>query len=185
MADGEGIDPHRLGDVLQPDRPEIGDREVEPLLDLTVGVFGQAERARNRDALDPRGDIDAVAHKVAVALLDDVAEMDSDPEFDAPVRRKASVALGHAALHLDGAAHRIDHAAELNNCAVAGALDDSPVMHRDGGIYEVAAERSQPCQNPVLVGPREPRVADDVGHQDRRELPGLAHEDTSLPPRLA
>jgi two-component sensor histidine kinase len=30
-----------------------------------------------------RGDIDAVAHQVAVALLDNIAEMDADAELDA------------------------------------------------------------------------------------------------------
>ena len=57
---------------------EIGDREIEPRLHLPVGVLGEADRARRGDALQPRGDIDAVAHQVAVALLDDVAEMDAD-----------------------------------------------------------------------------------------------------------
>jgi len=40
----------------------------------------------------------------------------------------------HAVLHLDRAAHRIDHAAELNEAAIAGALDDAPAMRGDRGI---------------------------------------------------
>ncbi len=40
--------------------------------------------------------------------------MDADAELDATLGRKASIALDHAVLHLDGAAHGIDHAAELN-----------------------------------------------------------------------
>ena len=40
-----------------------------------------------------RGDIHAVAHKIAVALLDDVAQMNADPELDAALGRHASVAL--------------------------------------------------------------------------------------------
>ena len=43
------------------------------------------------------------------------------------------------------------------------------------GIDQVAAERPQPRQNPVLVGSGKPRIADDVGHQDRRELSSFAH----------
>ena len=71
-------------------------------------------RAGLGDTFQSRGDIDAVAHQVAVALLDHVAEMDADPELDAPLRREAGVALDHAVLHLDGAAHGVDHAAELD-----------------------------------------------------------------------
>jgi hypothetical protein len=78
-------------------------------------------------------------------------------------------------LDFNGEIHCVDDAAEFDNCAVACALDDPAVMHRDGRINKVASERPQPRQNPVLVGSRKPRIADDVGHQDRGELPSLAH----------
>ena len=84
-ADLKRIDPHRLGDVLELGRPEIGDREIEPPLHLPIGVFGQTDRARLGDAFQPRGDIDAVAHQVAVALLDHVAQMNADTKVDALV----------------------------------------------------------------------------------------------------
>ena len=174
-ADVKRIDPDRLGDVLELGRAEIADREIEPPLDLPIGVLGQADRPGLGDALQPRGDIDAVAHQVAVALLDHVAEMDADPKFDALVRRDPSVALDHRPLDFNGAVHRVDDAAELDDAAVAGALDDAPMVHGDGRIDQVAAQRPQPRQNPVLVGSGKPRIADDVGHQDRRELSSLAH----------
>ena len=180
-ADFERIDPDRLGDVLELGRAEIADREIEPPLDLPIGVLGQTDRARLGDALQPRGDIDAVAHQVAVALLDHVAEMDADPKFDALVRRDPSVALDHRPLDFNGAVHCVDDTAELDNAAVAGALDDAAVVHGDGRIDQVAAERPQPRQNPVLVGSGKPRIADHVGHQDRGQFSGLAHGAT--PPR--
>jgi hypothetical protein len=49
------------------------------------------------------------------------------------------------------------------------------MMDGDGRIDEIAAERPEPRQNPVLVGPGKPRIADDIGHQDRSELSSLAH----------
>ena len=113
---------------------------------------------------EPRGDIDAVAHQVAVGLLDHVAEMDADPKFDALVGRDLGVALDHRPLDFNGAVHRVDDTAELDDAAVAGALDDAAVVHGDGRIDQVAAERPQPRQNPVLVGSGKPRIADDVGH---------------------
>ena len=109
------------------------------------------------------------------ALLDDVAEMDADAEFDAALGRHAGVALDHAVLHFDRAAHGVDHAAELDEAAVAGALDDAPVMGGDGGIDQVAAQPPEPRQRAILVRAGEPAVADHVGDQDRRDLPGLAH----------
>ena len=103
LADFERIDADRLGDVLELGRAEVGDLQIKPSLDLPIGVLREADRAGLGDAFEPRGDIDAVAHQVAVALLDDVAEMDADAELDAPVGRHARVALGHAVLHFDRA----------------------------------------------------------------------------------
>ena len=154
---------------------EIADHEIEPRAHLPVGVLGKTDRAGLGDAFQPRGDIDAVAHEIAVALLDDVAQMHADAEFDAAIRRHARVALDHRVLNFDRAPHRIDDAAELDERAVAGALDDAPVMHGDGRIDEVAAQRAQPRERAILVGAGQPAEADDVGGQDRRELPCFGH----------
>ena len=51
LADVKRIDADRLGDVLEFGRAEIGDREIEPPLDLTIGVLGETDRAGRGDAL--------------------------------------------------------------------------------------------------------------------------------------
>jgi hypothetical protein len=89
----EGIDPDRLGDVLELGRTKIAHSDLEPSLDLTVSVLGKTYRTRLGDALQTRGDIDAVAHQVAVLFLDQVSEVKADPEFDAAVGRQACVTL--------------------------------------------------------------------------------------------
>ena len=96
--------------------------------------------------------------------------MDADPKFDALVGRDPGIALDHRPLDFNGAVHCVDDTPELDNCAIAGALDDAAVVHGDGRVDQVAAQRPEPRKNPVLVGPGKPRIADDVGHQDRREL---------------
>ena len=53
-------------------------------------------------------------------------------------------------------------------------------MHGDGRVDQVAAQRAQPRQGAILVRAREPGIADDIGGQYRRDLPGLAHR-ASLP----
>jgi hypothetical protein len=58
--------------------------------------------------------------------------------IDASFRRQTSIALDHAILHFDRATHGVDHAAELDDRAVAGALNDAPVMSVDRGIDQVA-----------------------------------------------
>ncbi len=175
LADLKRIDPHRFGNVFERRRAEIADLQIEPRLDLAIRILGKTDRPGLSHPLQPRGDVDAVAHEIAVALLDDIADMDADTEFDSPLGRHAGVALDEAGLHFDRAAHRVDHAAELDDASVAGALDDAAVMGGDRRVDEIAAEAPKARESPVLVGAGEPAVADDIGDQDRREFPGLAH----------
>src|SRR5208337_849897 len=98
--------------------------------------LGKTDRSRLGDAFEPRGDIDAVAHQVAVALLDHIADVDADPKDDLTVLGHSGVAFGHRVLHFDGKTHGGDCAAELDQRAVATALDDAAVMHRDHGVNE-------------------------------------------------
>ena len=78
--------------------PRSRDLQIEPPFHLPIGVLGKTDRAGFGDALEPRGDIDAVAHQVAVALLDDVAKVDADAKFDALVGRARSALRSTIAL---------------------------------------------------------------------------------------
>ena len=60
---------------------------------------------------------------------------------------------------------------------VAGPLDDAAVMRGDGGIDQIATQPPQSRQGAILVRAREPRVSDDVGDQDRSDLPEFGHSD--------
>jgi len=74
---------------------------------LAVGVLGKTDTARISNAFKARGNVDAVAHQVAIALLDHVAQMDADAELDATLRRKTRVALScHSASRLRSERHR-------------------------------------------------------------------------------
>ena len=86
-----------------------------------------------------------------------------------------SAALDHCSLDFNSAVPRIDDAAELDNRAVASALDDAAMMHGDGWVDQIAPKGPKPCEDPIFVRASKPGVADDVGHQDRRKLAGLAH----------
>ena len=72
------------------------------------------------------------------------------------------VALDHGVLHFERAAHRVDDAAELDDAAVAGALDDAAMMHGDCGIDQIAAQRAQSRQSSIFVRAGEPAIADHI-----------------------
>ena len=101
--------------------------------------------------------------------------MNANPRFDALVGVKTSVPLRNPALDLDCASHCLDDAAKLDHRPVAGALDELPVMHRDGGVDEIAAQRSQAGESALLVGSRQSAVTDNVGDEDRGDLSARAH----------
>src|SRR4029077_3309827 len=125
---------------------------MEPRLHLPISVFGKADRSGRGDTFQSRGDINAIAHQVAVALLDHIAKMNADPELDAALRRKAGVAFDHAILHLAGTAHSVSHATKLHETSVTGALHHASVMYSDGRINQITPERPQTGQCPILVG---------------------------------
>ena len=100
--------------------------EIEPPLDLPVGVLRQTDRPGLGDALQARGDVDAVAHQIAVALFDDVAEMDADPKFDALSAGTPALRSTMAVLDFDGAAHGVDDAAELDDAPSPVRLTTRP-----------------------------------------------------------
>ena len=111
--------------------------------------------------------------------------MDADAELDAALGRQAGVALDEAMLHLDRATHRVDDAAKLDDDAVARALDHPAAMDGDRRLDQVAPQRAHTRQNPVLVGARQPREPDDVGHQNCRQFARLSHWLDSPPVRAA
>ena len=122
-----------------------------------------------------RGDVHPVSHEVAVRLFDHVAQMNADPKDDPLVSWESGVALDHRRLHFDCAAHRLDDAAKFDDRAVAGAFDDAALVKGDGRVDDVATQRAQARQDPILVRSREPTVADNVRCENRRELTDFAH----------
>ena len=123
-------------------------------------------RHDRRDATDAlrrfrRSDVDAVAHEIAVALLDDVAEMDADAEFDPPLRRHTGVALDEAGLHLDRAAHRVDHAAELDDAAVPPSRDTGRRCRAMSQVTLSAGSRTASSREPSPARGSRPRCRSD------------------------
>src|SRR5271170_3910535 len=101
--------------------------------------------------------------------------MNADAEDDAPVLRDSGVAVHHRVLHFDGATHGVDDAAELYDVAVAGCFDDAPVMHCDGGVDQIAAQRPEPRQDSIFVRASQTAVSDHVGAKYGRKFPGFGH----------
>jgi hypothetical protein len=72
-------DADRLGNVLDPLRPNIIERNREFVLHLIEGAAGNADATRLGKALEPCGDIHCVAEQIAI-LHHHVADIDADAE---------------------------------------------------------------------------------------------------------
>ena len=99
--------------------------------------------------------------------------------------RRSSVTLGlaveHAALHFGGAAHRVDHAGEFRQHAVAGVLDDAAPVLLDLRIDQLTEMRLQALVRAFLVHPHQTRVARHIGGEDRGKTAGRGHGCGSPP----
>ena len=70
--------------------------------------------------------------------------MNADAKLDAPVIWYARVALDQAGLHLDRAPDRVHYAPELDDAAVASALDDATgLCHAGISLLDVGRRASQ------------------------------------------
>jgi hypothetical protein len=101
--------------------------------------------------------------------------MYANAKLDAALERKAGVSLYHSVLHLDCTPNGINHAAKLDDASIAGAFHHAPLMHGDCRVYQITTERPQPRQCSIFVGTSKSAVSDNVGNQDRYELPGFDH----------
>src|SRR4051794_25829940 len=160
----------RLGDVLDPLRAHRGKADRELACNLLTHPTRDADPTRLGQALQPGGDVDAVAVDVVV-LDDDVAGVDADAEADLLVLGDARLALGHAALDGDGTGDRVDDAAELAQHAIAHELDNPAVVLGQEWLEELLAVRLEAGERAGLVMAHEPRVADHVRRQDGGEPP--------------
>src|SRR6516164_10245562 len=109
-----------------------------------------ADAAWFRQAFKARCDVDPVAEDVVV-VDDDVAEIDADPEIDAPFGAHAGIACGHLALHLDRATNRIDHARKLAEQTVARRVDDAAAVLPDLRVDNLPPQRLQRSERTFLI----------------------------------
>ena len=149
-ADLQRIGSYRFGDVFKWGGAEIGDGEIEPALDLAIGVLGRQ--------IAPGAQIPS--SRAAILTPSPIGRRRSPrPHRRDECRRgsgcadppHANVALAHAILNFDRAAHGVDHAAKLNETPITGPLDDTAVMGGDGGIDEIAAQSPKTRERAILV----------------------------------
>ena len=98
--------------------------------------------------------------------------------------RHVGIALAHLALDFGGAGHRIHHARELDQHAVAGDLDDAALMLGDLGVDQFAPMRFSADSVPASSSAHEAAVADHIGGEDGGHSALNGIHRSSSPPRV-
>src|SRR5207237_10632560 len=127
---------NRTRDVLDLLRTEVLEREAQLIQYLVADNSARADSPRFCHRLQPRGDIDAVAMNV-VAINDDVADVDANTKVKTLMGRSSCITLGHATLHVDRTAHRIDNAREFQQQTITGCLDYPAAILVDLGVDQL------------------------------------------------
>jgi len=122
------------------------------------------------NALQPRGNVDAIAKDIVV-VDDDVADVNAYAKFDPYILRHVSILLGHPPRDFDRTAGGIDGAGEFHKHTSARSLDDAATMVGHGGITERFSGGLQPGQRAFLVGPHETAITGDIRRQNRCQSP--------------
>ena len=169
----DGVDPDRLGDVLDALRPERAEAQVELVPDLLVHGLRQAYPAGGRQRLQARGDIDAVAvQSPSAATITSPRLTPMRSSKSAPVG-DTRVQFARVFLNFDRAGEGIDDARKIRQQSVPGGRNDPPAAPRDDRV-DRGAQPGQRLIGAALVGAHQPAETGDVGAQQRRELATLA-----------
>ena len=159
---------HRLGDILHAVAAERTVIEIELVPDLVVNGLRDADGAGLGERLEPGGDVDAIAKDV-VPVDDDIAEINPDPQLEPALGRDRVVDGARGALHLDGAAQRVDDARKIRQYTVACRPDDPPAMRRDQRV-DGGAELVQGLMRAGLILAHQTAEPDHIRMQYGREL---------------
>jgi hypothetical protein len=141
---------------------------VEFVSHMSVGIVGKTYTAGLRDAFEASGHNDCVAKDIA-GILDNIADVDADPKFNALISWYVRIAFGHATLNFDCATYRIHNAVELSQQPVTGIFDDDPTMASNIWGKQVLQMFPQPCMRAFFVGTGQSAITSNIGRQNRYE----------------
>ncbi len=147
---------------------QILEDQVGSVPHLIVYRARDTQPPRLREALQSGSHVYAVTVDV-VAVDDDIAEVDTDPESNALVLGQAVIVLGNSLLDLGCRGHGIDNAGELRQHAISHQLDDTAAMLGYLWIDEVPTQGFQAPEGAFLVGSDQARIPHDVRREDRRQ----------------
>ena len=163
----------RARNVLQVERAQRLERQVEPVVHMIAHGARDADEPRRTFRLQPCRDDHAVAVQVG-AVGDRVADVDPDAKADAAIVGVARVVGRHLLLHVHGTAHRALDAVEHDQQRIAAGLHHTAAILRDRRVDHLVAQRAQAFECTDIIETDQPAVAEDVGIDHGDQLAAAA-----------
>src|SRR5207247_9430161 len=123
--------------VLQAGRSQLHAQDTTAAAVRPLHIFRDTMSARQGERLAARGDVHSIAVDVAIAT-NDVAEMNSDPQFDLTLVRNIMIALCERPLDFDRTLHCFECAAEFEQESVPDRFDLGAVEARENFAHDSA-----------------------------------------------
>ncbi|MGY3471176.1 hypothetical protein ACVWWR_002517 [Bradyrhizobium sp. LM3.2] len=143
----------RTSNVLEVLLAGIIKHNIKFIAELSVGIIRHTNATGLRNRFETRCYVDTVAEYVPI-ILDNIANIDTDPELNSIVRWYVRIAFRHATLNIDRTAHCVHNAIELGQKAIAGVLDDVPAIGGNRWINQDPQMLPQPDVRAFLVHAR-------------------------------
>ena len=144
--------PYRISNIFEGLLSHIITGNLDLAPDLPIGIIGHAHPARFGDALKAGSNIDTITKDIVI-LNDNITDVNPDAKFNPLDLRYIDIVFGHATLNFDRAAYGIHDAAELDESAVPGVLDDTSAMISDFWIEKRRSESFQLRQRAFFIDP--------------------------------
>jgi hypothetical protein len=146
-------------------RAEVSEGKRQNLPYVIVRCAGYTDAACASECLQPCCDVDAIAKEVA-ALHHNIADVHSNPEVDATLRRDLIIRNCQRSLRLNRALKGIDDTPELRQYAVPGGIGDPATMRGNQGVHHQPTLGQIP-ERSDFVGPHQAAVTLDICRENR------------------
>ena len=172
-----GLEPHhkrlnRAGNVLQVERPNLLESEIEPPMHMVAHRSRDADAARRTFSLNSCRNIHRVSVQIS-PVCNRVADVDPDAEADGAIGWLVAIMVGTCCCTFTAQRTAPSMLSNTMSSEIATGLDDPAAMLLDRRIDHVAAERTQPFERSHIIQADQTAVADHVGIDDGDQLPPI------------
>lgn len=161
------IGAYRTGNILEVLLAHVCKLDRDLATNLIVRGGRDANAAGFGYSLKPSCDVDAIA-KYVVLLDDHIADVYSDTEKKAPIRRVTDCKLTRLTLEIYSRSNRFDGTLELGKKSVACVLDNPTSVFGDCRFGGVCKKRSKTSMCSLFVVMHKPGISSYIGGQYRR-----------------